>query len=215
MKRALILIFLCAPIILSISCAQKSTTQATAPESTKAPLLEPAPQTAGQEDKYAAGKKPVEDNSPMFVQPNGLYLRKCPSKECEILTTLLKGQEVQPLNSIPGWLEVSIEDKGLSGWLGSKHVAKGDAEAPMIAPVPITEQIKSESPEAPAQDTAQPAAPEIKPVSATAEETAPTEAKAEAETTIKAEQPAKPMKAPPPPKEEFSPGTKAPSVKSK
>jgi hypothetical protein len=214
MKRLLILILLCAPLALSASCAPKGKSQATAPKPSKGSLLQPAPPPAGTADKYAADKKPVEDSSPLFVQPNGLYLRECPSKDCKIMATLLKGQQVKPLNFIPGWLEVAIEEKGMIGWLGSKHVAKGDGEAPLIAPVPITEQTQPAAAEAPAQDSAQPVAPEIKPVSADQEKAASTAAQAETETVAKEEAPAKPMKAPPPPKEEFSPGTKAPKVET-
>lgn len=212
MKRLFIMILLCALLILSASCAPKGKSQATAPKPSKGTLLQPAPAPAGTPDKYAAGKKPVEDSSPLIVQPNGLYLRECPSKECKIMATLPKGQQVKPLNFIPGWLEVAIEESGMIGWLGSKHVAKGDEEAPLIAPVPITEQTKPEAAEADAQDSTQQAAPEIKPVSADAEKAASTAAQAETETAAKEEPPAKPMKAPPPPKEEFSPGTKAPKV---
>ena len=215
MKRALILLLICAPLALAAGCAPKGKTQATAPKPAKAPLLQPVPASTGIEDKYTAGKKPVEDDSPLFVQPSGLYLRECPSKECKILATLPKGQQVKPLYYLPGWLEVSVEDKGLTGWLGSKHVAKSDGETPVLTPEAVSQETKPEAEEAPAQDAAQSTTPDATAASAAAEETSASTATAEAETAATAEQSTSPTKAPPPPKEEFSPGTKAPAVKTK
>ncbi len=222
MRRAWIVYLLCIPLVLAIGCAQKSTSSAPAPETSATLDKVPVPETPAEKILSGVNKKPVEDSSPLFVVPNGLYLRACPSKDCEVLATLLQGQQVTPLNTSPGWLEVSVEEKGLTGWLGSRHVAKSDAEAPLAAPVPVTEATKPASLDAPLQDGAQPiqdgaqpATPEVQAVSTAAEATTPTAVKAEAETTATTDQPAKTMEAPPPPKEEFSPGTKAPVVKPK
>jgi uncharacterized protein YgiM (DUF1202 family) len=127
-----LIVLLC--FFLVSGCAATETT-------TKPDTTGPAPSTAGG-DGTETVIRPATTTKPelLYVLPDRLNLRECPSIKCKVAAVLKRGDEVIKLGQEKDWVNVRARVTNREGWVASTLVGK---TAPKKKPFP---RIKEQSP---------------------------------------------------------------------
>ncbi|MFH0787149.1 MAG: SH3 domain-containing protein [Pseudomonadota bacterium] len=59
----------------------------------------------------------------LFITAGSLNLRACPGLNCQILTTLKRGEEVIKISQEGEWLKVRVKAGKIEGWVSSRFVS--------------------------------------------------------------------------------------------
>jgi uncharacterized protein YgiM (DUF1202 family) len=86
---------------------------------------------AGRREKTPPAGQPVEERKvpgvdetkSFFINAGSLHLRACPGLNCQILTTLKRGEEVIKLSEEGEWLKVQVKVARIEGWVSSRFVS--------------------------------------------------------------------------------------------
>ncbi|MBA4395031.1 MAG: hypothetical protein C0407_15880 [Desulfobacca sp.] len=58
-----------------------------------------------------------------FISAGSLHLRACPGLNCQILTTLKRGEEVLKISEEGEWMKVQVKAARIEGWVASRFVS--------------------------------------------------------------------------------------------
>ncbi len=111
-----LIVLLC--FFLVSGCAATETT-------TKPDTTGPAPTAAGGDGTETA-TRPATTPKPvlLYVLPDRLNLRECPSIKCKVAAVLKRGDEVIKLGQEKDWINVRVRATNREGWVASTLVGK-------------------------------------------------------------------------------------------
>ncbi len=97
----------------------------------------------------------------LFITAGSLNLRACPGLNCQILTTLKRGEEVIKISQEGEWLKVKVKAAKTEGWVASRFVSSKPPKPvvtspPESAPSKPQEEWATPEKEAPPQKEAAP-----------------------------------------------------------
>ena len=94
------------------------------------------------EQPAAERKGPVVDEGKsLFINTGTLNLRACPGLNCQILTTLKRGEEVIKIGEQGEWLKVQVKAAKTEGWVASRFVSSKPLK-PVMTPPPEQDSSK-------------------------------------------------------------------------
>ena len=113
---------------------------------------------AGLREKMRASGQsgsPEEGIKSYFILAGSVHLRACPGLNCQILTTLKRGEEVLKISEEGDWMKVQVKAARIEGWVASRFVSSKPLK-PIKPSPPGSDASKPQEEWAPAEKGAKP-----------------------------------------------------------